>query len=274
MTQQFDPNNPINLNSESFGNTFNPDSLVRSRNLYTPDKEYSLSRSRMQTYLDCPACFYRDRKEGVAPPIPYPYSLNSAVDELLKKEFDIYRARREPHPKMVEYRVNAIPYDHPEINRWRDSLHGGISIKVPGTNFKFSGGIDDLWINQKGELHVVDYKSTSTNREVTLDDPYKITYKKQVEMYHWLFKANKFPMSDIAYFVYSNARTDLGSFDDKLEFQTSILPYKLDSSWVPAALQSAHAVLNQDTPPPPHHDCKNCKFIAGANKVARDRKYN
>lgn len=271
MAQQFDPHDQINLHQERIGAHFEPDSLVRSRNLYTPDKEFSLSRSKLQIYLDCPACFYRDRKEGVAPPPPYPYSLNSAVDELLKKEFDIYRARREPHPLMIQYGINAVPFSHPQIDRWRDSLHGGISVKVPGTNFKFSGGIDDLWVNAKGELHIVDYKSTSTNREVTLDDSYKSTYKKQVEMYHWMFKENKFPMSDIAYFFYCNARTDLGSFDDKLEFETTILPYKLNSDWVPNILKQAHDSLNKDTPPAPSCDCKNCKFIAGANLVERKR---
>jgi hypothetical protein len=39
------------------------------------------------------------------------WSLNSAVDELLKKEFDEYRKLKKPHPIMVENNLNFIPFD-------------------------------------------------------------------------------------------------------------------------------------------------------------------
>lgn len=60
--------------------------------------EYRLSRSRLENFLKCKRCFYLDRKLGVDKPQSYPFRLNSAVDELLKKEFDLYRERRQIHP--------------------------------------------------------------------------------------------------------------------------------------------------------------------------------
>jgi hypothetical protein len=41
-----------------------------------------------------------------------------------------------------------------------------------------------------------------------LDAPWQISYKRQVEIYQWLFKKNGFDVEDIAYFVYCNGRAD------------------------------------------------------------------
>jgi RecB family exonuclease len=252
-----------------FTDNFANERLTRIRNLYSPEiKEYPLSRSKLETYLKCPTCFYRDRREGVSPPPPYPYSLNSAVDELLKREFDQYREQQKPHPLMIKAGIEAVPLKHPNLDEWRDSLHKGIKATVPGTNFRFSGGVDDLWINSKGEIHVVDYKSTASKKEVSMEDEYKDAYKRQVEMYQWLFKANGFNVSDITYFVYCNADLNRPSFDSKLEFNIAILEHKGDYSWVDKALKDAHACLGKDTPPPPCKDCDHCKYIAAVDYLS------
>jgi len=52
---------------------------------------FKLSRSKIDLFLQCPRCFYIDNRLGVARPPGYPFTLNSAVDHLLKKEFDPVR---------------------------------------------------------------------------------------------------------------------------------------------------------------------------------------
>ena len=60
----------------------------RKSYLYTPGSlsPFRLSRSKIDLFLNCPKCFYFDRRLGVGQPPGYPFSLNSAVDKLLKKE--------------------------------------------------------------------------------------------------------------------------------------------------------------------------------------------
>ena len=49
------------------------------------------------------------------------WSLNTTVDDLLKKEFDFYRDKKEPHPIFKEYKLNYIPYQHQDIiDQWRE----------------------------------------------------------------------------------------------------------------------------------------------------------
>src|SRR3989339_1504825 len=86
---------------------------------------FKLSRSKLDLYMSCPRCFYLDNRLGVARPPGYPFALNSAVDYLLKKEFDIHRAKDQAHPLMTAYGIDAVPYNSEKINEWRDALRGG-----------------------------------------------------------------------------------------------------------------------------------------------------
>jgi len=54
---------------------------------------------------------------------------------------------------------------------------------------------DPLWRKYEKELIIVDYKSTSTAKEVTLDDEWKKAYKRQLEIYQWLFRQNGFKVA-------------------------------------------------------------------------------
>src|SRR5579864_31554 len=80
---------------------------------------FKLSRSKIDLFLECPRCFYFDRRLGVGRPPGFPFALNSAVDHLLKQEFDIYRASGEKHPLIKKYGVDAQPVAHKDLDKWR-----------------------------------------------------------------------------------------------------------------------------------------------------------
>ncbi len=89
---------------------------------------------KIDDFLESPRCFYLDRKLGVAQPPGFPFSLNSAVDKLLKKEFDIHRKAGSKHPLMKAYSIDAIPFDHEKLEEWQDSMRRGITFKIDKTN--------------------------------------------------------------------------------------------------------------------------------------------
>ena len=241
----------------------------RAKNLFDPavSAPFRLSRSKIDLYLNCPRCFYLDCKLGVAQPPGYPFNLNNAVDKLLKKEFDIHRARSTRHPLMEHYGVNAVPFDHPRINAWRDARTAGITYRHAPTNFFITGGIDDVWVDPYGELIIVDYKATSKNGEVSIDAEWQIGYKRQMEIYQWLFRKNGFSVSKTGYFVYCNGKTDREAFDGKLEFDIKLIPYEGDDGWVEQALLDAHRCLNSGTLPPAGAGCEFCEYREAALKA-------
>jgi hypothetical protein len=201
---------------------------------------------------------------GVGRVDSYPYSLNLAVDALLKKEFDLYRARKEPHPMMVTCGVEAIPFRHKNFLEWRDSLEGIRVLHTP-TNFLLFGIPDDIWENEKGELIVVDYKATSTIATITLDG--RASYKRQMECYQWLLRGNGFSVSNTGYIVYANAIKDKNMFDRTLEFTMQMLPYEGSDTWIDDALLGAKECLMADQPPSYVEDCEWCAYRRDADSV-------
>ena len=234
---------------------------LRSRNIYNPlsSKPFKLSRTKIDLFLNCPRCFYIDRRLGTGLPPGFPFNLNSAVDHLLKKEFDFYRAKQEPHPLMMEHGIDAIPYQHEDLDDWRENFKG-VQVRHEETNFVLTGAIDDIWVNPAGELIVVDYKSTSKDGEITLDDDWKITYKRQMEFYQWLLHQNGFEVSNIGYFIYCNGDKSKDAFNDKLEFITKIIPYTGNDGWVEQTILDAHACLSSNEIPPITYSCEFCLY--------------
>jgi CRISPR/Cas system-associated exonuclease Cas4 (RecB family) len=228
-------------------------------------KKWRLSRSKIDLFIECPRCFYLDNKLGTKRPPGYPLSLNIAVDTLLKKEFDIYRSNKTPHPLMKQYGIDAIPFQHTDMDIWRDNFKG-IEYLHTATGLVVSGAIDDVWLEKDGKLVIVDYKATSKNEEVNLDAPWQDSYKRQMEVYQWLFRQNKFNVSDTGYFVYVNGKTDTGAFDGKLEFDVKVLPYTGSDSWVEQTLLDIKKCLEQEKIPAVGDGCEYCPYREASGK--------
>lgn len=208
---------------------------------------YKLSRSKIELFMQCPRCFWLDARLKIGRPSSPPFQINKAIDELLKKEFDVHRKAGTTHPIMEEYKVDAVPYQHADMDKWRHNFTGVNTLHEP-TNLYIFGAVDDVWVNKNGELIVVDYKATAKNKEITLDSDWQIMYKRQMEIYQWLLRQNDFKVSDTGYFVYANGRMDVEGFYDKVEFKTKVIPYTGKDTWIDATLQKMKACLEGDMP--------------------------
>ena len=221
---------------------------------------FRISRSKVDLFLNCPCCFYLDVRLGVKRPPGFPFNLNSAVDALLKKEFDHYRAENLPHPYMSGAGLHAIPYQNTELDTWRSNFKG-VSFVHEATNFETFGAVDDIWFNlDTKEMIVVDYKATSKADAVTLDADWQIGYKRQMEFYQWLLRQNGYKVATQGWFVYCNGIKDKTAFNNRLDFTVSMLPYVGDDSWVEPALVSIKACLESDEIPDAVENCEYCQY--------------
>jgi hypothetical protein len=237
--------------------------------LFDPESAapFALSRSKVELFIDCRRCFYLDRRLGIGRPPGFPFNLNSAVDELLKREFDGYRVRGEPHPLMTGAGLNAVPHQHPDLNIWRSNFKG-VRTLHEASGFELFGAIDDLWRDlDTGKLMVVDYKATSKASDVTLDADWQMGYKRQMEFYQWLLRQRGFDVSDTGWFVYCNGRRDRDGFDARLDFKISMLPYTGNDHWVDEVLVEIRNVLSADEVPLADDGCDYCGYVASAGAV-------
>lgn len=235
-----------------------------------------ISRSKIDLFCECPRCAFLDLKLGVKRVSGPSFTLNNAVDELFKREFDINRAAGTTHPLMKEYGIDAVPFQHEQLDAWRDALRRGISTLHEPTNLFVRGGIDDVWVKPDGELIIVDYKATSKKIGPSTEADLYDAYKRQMEIYQWLFRRNDFKVSPTGYFVYANGQSDRKAFDAKLEFDIKLVSYSGNDSWVEPTLYRIREMLDSDEIPPigtafGGGPCDYCTYRDNAGKALREQ---
>lgn len=209
---------------------------------------FKVSRSKIELYMQCPRCFWLDVRLKITRPSSPPFNINKTIDELYKKEFDVHRKAKTAHPIMTENKLTGVvPFPHADLDKWRHNFTGVSTLHEP-TNLHVFGAVDDVWVNEAGELMVVDYKATSKAKEVSLDSDWQISYKRQMETYQWLLRQNGFDVSDTGYFVYTNARMDADGFGDQLSFTTKLISYTGKDFWVEPTLEKMKGCMEGEMP--------------------------
>ena len=100
--------------------------MPRHRGTYNPDnpEAYELSRSRIENFVKCPACFYLTQVKGIKFPSFPSFNINEATDILLKRDLDKYRGHENTHPFLISLGYNdLIPFQHKNFELWTQSLH-------------------------------------------------------------------------------------------------------------------------------------------------------
>lgn len=230
------------------------------------DKPFKVSRSKIELFMQCPRCFWLDARLKIKRPNGPPFNINKAIDELFKKEFDVHRASGTQHPLQVKFKIQAKPYQHKDIDTWRENFVGVFTQHEP-TNLHVFGAVDDVWVNDNGELIVVDYKATAKDKPITELGPvggWQDSYRRQMETYQWLLRANGHKVSDTGYFVYATGDSSKPGFDDKVEFVTHVFPHIGKDDWVEPTLLKMKKCLDGDMPPvglaAMGGDCDYCSY--------------
>lgn len=243
-------------------NGYNP---PRTRNIFTDGKSFSFSRSKIDAFIKCPQCFYIDRKKGVDVPPGFPFTINSAVDTLLKREFDQYRDTQTVPALLSDNGINLIPFQHADLETWRENFKG---LRVSYQGHEFFGAVDDIWCNKNKELFVVDYKATAASEPVvSIDKDYHSGYKRQVEFYQWLLRKMGFNVSDTAYFVYCTGDNTLPSFNGTMKFHIKLISHQGNTEWVEPTLNRLLSCIESSTMPKSGADCDYCKYFNERKKI-------
>jgi hypothetical protein len=219
-----------------------------------------LSRSKIELFIECPRCLYLDVTRGIPRPGGPPFTLNNAVDALMKAEFDRYRADGSPHPLFATAGLDAVPFRHPDLDRWRHNFTG-VRWRDDETGWTLFGAVDDLWQAPSGEILVADYKATSRTEMPTTRTLYP-SYRRQMDVYQFLVRRQGLTVSDRGWFVYTNGDGRAGQFGDKLCFTTALVPYDGDDAWVLDAFRRAVETIGHGSPPPPVESCGYCAYVA------------
>ena len=215
-----------------------------------------LSRSTVEKYIHCPRCCVLEKKHKIKPPT-LPFTLNIAVDNLCKNEFDYYRNIQEPHPLFIKNGNDAVPFKHKNLDVWRSNFKG-IRYKSIEHNY-------DIWQKNNGEIIIVDVKATSRNNfdwfETFNKYDYAKAYKRQLEMYQWLFKKNGFKVANEAYLLYFNGKKNEQFFNNQLKFDVHFIKLNCSTAWVESKVIDTVKLLRSNNFPQPSSNCEYCNYL-------------
>ena len=240
----------------------------RSSSSYSPNqkRDFKISRGRFSNFITCKRCFYLDRVKGLDAPGTPGWTLNETTDLLLKKEFDYCRERQIPHRLFIDNDLShLVPFDHPEIDIWRNSRNQGLMLRHKDTNIILTGGVDDIWQHKiTKKLIVVEYKSQAkygrVDKQEYLDDPFHEGYKIQMDFYAYLLSGMGFDVDKTSYFLVCNAKRDDEEFNKRMNFDEYLVPYILNIDWIEEEIDSMVSLMNNEQIPEPNPSCKNCAY--------------
>jgi len=221
-------------------------------------KSIQLSPNSLNLYLECPHCFWLDKNMGVKRPPPYPYALNSAVDSLLKDEFDTYRAKNLPHPMLKDNNINAHLFPNQNLlNQWRNNF-AGIRFFDPDLQATLFGAVDDVLEFEEGKIAPLDYKSTGSTAANVYD-----RFQLQLDTYTFLMEKNGFKTTREGYLAFYIVDKSRG-FIDRLPFRKEMVQIDTNPSDIYEIFKDAVNCLKQSSPPPHSSDCKFGAWLKGA----------
>ena len=213
-----------------------------------------LSRWQLNVFTECPRCFWLINHCGIKQPKSLPFALNSAIDGLLKAEFDAHRSAGTLPSVLAPLAGQARLFtDEEKLTAWRNNFQG-VRWADPATGYTLFGAVDDVLEFRDGTLAVVDYKSTGSAAPTIYP-----SYQLQMDVYTYLLQCLGYRTAPQSYFAFFLVVKDDG-FGGRLPFREELVTVTPDPSRVPALLATAVAVAQSDRAPEPGPACDLCRW--------------
>ena len=219
-------------------------------------EQIKLSPSSLNLFQECPRCFWLEKKKGIKRPPPFPYTLNSAVDFLLKAEFDKYRQTKEIYPLLTKNKIKARFFDNQELlKKWRNNLQGLRYFDEELQALLF-GAVDDILVDEKGLFSPLDVKATG-GANFGINERFIL----QLSIYSYLLEKNGLPVSGKGYLVYFVVNKTENGFQGKLPFEEKLFEIDTNHQLVVDIFKKATNLLKQKEPPLASPDCLFCQYV-------------
>jgi CRISPR/Cas system-associated exonuclease Cas4 (RecB family) len=220
--------------------------------------QIQLSPNSLNLFLECPHCFWLEKKKGVKRPQSYPYELNAAIDVLLKEEFDSYRSKGEIHPLILENKIPAKLFANQGLlNQWRDN-YLGLRYFDSELNATLFGAVDDVLEFAQGQMAPLDYKSTASPVPKIYD-----RFQLQMDIYAFLLEKNGFKITKKGYLAFYIVDKENG-FNDRLPFRKELHEIDTNPNDVREIFNDAVKTLERPLPPLHSEDCQYQKWLKKA----------
>ena len=221
----------------------------------------TLSRWQLNLFSECPRCFWLVNRFGVKLPKSLPFALNSAIDGLLKTEFDAHREAGTLPSILSSLERQAVLFtDSEQLHTWRNNFRG-LRWTDPRSGHTLFGAVDDLLEFRDGSLAVVDYKSTGSAAPTIYP-----SYQLQMDVYTYLLRQLGYRTAPKAYFAFFLVVKDDG-FRGRLPFREQLVDVTPNPGRVPELFAQAVTMAQADRRPSPGEACDLCRWYGEAGDI-------
>jgi hypothetical protein len=84
-----------------------------------------------------------------------------------------------------------------------------------------------------------------------------------MDIYVHILRKMNFNVSDLSYFYVCNGEKTNDNFNSKIEFKITLIPYRVNTSWIESKILEMKEVLNSDIPPDIEKTCEKCAYLKG-----------
>ena len=180
----------------------------------------------------------------------------------IEEEFDTYRAKKLPHPLLVENNIKAHLFPNQKLlNQWRNNF-AGIRYFDQALEATLFGAVDDVLEFDDLKIAPLDYKSTGSTAAKIYD-----RFQLQLDTYTFLMEKNGFATTRKGYLAFYIVDKSRG-FIDRLPFRKEVVEIDTNPSDIYAIFNDAVNVLRQANPPPHNADCPFGKWLNGARSFS------
>ena len=84
-----------------------------------------------------------------------------------------------------------------------------------------------------------------------------------MDIYVHILRNMNFKVSDLSYFYVCNGNKTNSKFDNKIDFTTTLIPYRVDTSWIENKLFEMKDTLDSRQVPEIEKKCEKCAYLKG-----------
>ena len=82
-----------------------------------------------------------------------------------------------------------------------------------------------------------------------------------MDVYVHILRKMNFKVSDTSYFYVCNADRNYRKFGGKLNFTTTLVPYKTNTSWIDKKIAEMKLTLDSENVPEINKSCERCMYL-------------
>ena len=222
-------------------------------------KKWYFSPSALNMFLDCPRCFWLEKKMGIKRPRGIFPSLPGGMDLVIKTYFDRYRLQGSVPPE-IEGKVEGTLFADLDImERWRSWRKTELRYENRDLNVSLSGALDDC-LYDDGFYIPLDYK---TRGNKLTSDP-RAYYQNQLDCYCLILEESGYKTKGVAYLVYywPNEVSEKGM----VEFEVTPIRIETDTNTAKQTVERAANLLD-GLLPDRKEACEYCGLVEQASLV-------